>query len=106
MRGFDATHLAGDCLKVAEIVREVLGPKADDGGCKPFYSPEEWVAKGERFGTKSVLVLVHDGGDLAPYCNYDYMEYEKVGRLSDALEKSGFYVENCTSWYSAVYKVC
>lgn len=104
MKGFDTDHLIGECRKVAEIVKSVLGSKADDGGCKSFYAPDEWKAKGERFGTQSVLVLSHDGGDLAPYCNYDYMQYDKIDKLSDVLGKAGYYVENCTSWYSAVYK--
>ena len=104
MQGFETAHLTGECLKVAEIIKSVLHSKANDGGCRSFFSPDEWKAKGEVYGTESVLVLVHDGGDLAPYCNYDYMQYDKIDSLSEALEQAGYYVENCTSWYSAVYK--
>lgn len=104
MKGFETDHLIGECYKVAEIVKGVLGSRANDGGNDTFFAPEVWKAKGEKYGVESVLVLVHDGGDLAPYCNYDYMEYDKIDKLSDVLGKSGYYVENCTSWYSAVYK--
>lgn len=90
--------------KVAQIVLDVLGENADTGGCRPFYSPDEWLERGEEYGHNSVLILVHDGGDLAPYCNWDYCEYEKIDKLSNALEVSGYYVEQCTTWYSAVYR--
>lgn len=33
----------------------------DTGGCKTFYSPKEWQEKGNRYGTKSVLIVVYDG---------------------------------------------
>lgn len=105
MKGFSIEGLTGDCLKVAKIVRKVVGTKASDGGCQPFYTPQAWEARGEKYGTGSVLVLVHDGGDLAPFCNYDYEQYDRIEKFSKALAEDGFYVENCTSWYSAVYRI-
>lgn len=74
------------------------------GGCKAFYSPAEWRERGEEYGLESELILCHDGGCLAPCCNWDYECYALVEKLRKALEKAGCWVEQCTSWYSAVYR--
>ena len=102
---FRMDHLKGDALKVAKVICKVLGKDADGGGCRAFYTPEEWKARKEKYGCDSVLVLVHDGGDLAPLCNWDYGCYEMSERLRIALEKAGFYYDQCTCWYSAVYPI-
>jgi hypothetical protein len=74
------------------------------GGCTPFYSPKEWKERGERYGTESLLIACHDGGDLEAFFN----TYEAVGsfveRLRAALEAEGMYFENCTGWYAAIYE--
>lgn len=75
------------------------------GGCRTFYSPEEWTDRGEEYGTESVLVIVHDGGEVASVCNLDYERYELNGEMIDAMAEAGFFVEGCTCWYSAVYRV-
>lgn len=91
---------------VEDAATHVLGRKPDTGGCRPFYTPEEWRARNEKYGTTSELVIVHDGGDYAPLMNLDYMAYD----LFDAFMKKfselcpGHYIEACTGWYSAVYK--
>jgi hypothetical protein len=77
----------------------------DTGGCKTFYTPEEWKARGEQYGLGSLLVVVHDGGAVAEVCNLDYENYGLHDELQDALKQAGFYMEGCTSWYSAVYPV-
>jgi len=91
--------------KAAEAIVRLLGPDASGGGCRAFYSPEEWRERGETYGRKSLLVLVHDGGDLARHCNYDYGDYKAVERLAETLKPFDLYVEACTSWYSAVYPI-
>lgn len=68
-----------------------------------FYTPQEWRKKGERYGRSSVLVMVHDGGPLAPYCNLDYGAYALHDRLVERLAALGYYFEPCTTWYSAIY---
>lgn len=75
------------------------------GGCTTFYTPEEWKARGEDYGTESLFVVVHDGGDVAAVCNYDYGDYALIEEGSKALAKAGAFVENCTGWYSAVYAI-
>jgi hypothetical protein len=75
------------------------------GGCKAFYSPEEWKERGEDYGTNSKLVIVHDGGSLASVFNLDYEQYELNESMNQELIRHGLFVEQCTSWYSAVYEI-
>jgi hypothetical protein len=84
---------------IASAVIAVVGADKDFEGA--FRSPGEW---NDDYGRGSELILVHDGGPLAPYCSYDYQDYGCIEELSAALSKIGCYVEQCTSWYSAVYK--
>jgi hypothetical protein len=109
MKDFDTSHLKDEARKVAEIVlehmRRTLDAEPYGGGCKAFYSPEEWIERGEKYGRNSVLILCHDGGDLAPFVNYDYGCYKLIDGLSSVLEDAGYYAEQCTCWYTAVYHV-
>jgi hypothetical protein len=75
------------------------------GGCKVFYSPQEWRRRQEDYGSDSELIVCHDGGGHAPYFNPDYGCYTQMERMRVVLERIGAYVEQCTCWYSAVYKV-
>jgi hypothetical protein len=75
------------------------------GGCRAFYTPEEWKARGELYGTESVLIICHDGGDLAPMCNMDYECYKLHDEMQRVMGQAGFFVQDCTGWYSAVYPV-
>jgi hypothetical protein len=99
----------------------------DTGGCKSFYSPDEWSERGEQYGTGSKLIIVYDGGDLRRYFNMDaayeahcmvaefYEEtgdtemlgkpYDSCENMNAALHKEGLYFEECTGWYAAVYKI-
>jgi hypothetical protein len=36
--------------------------------------------------------------------NYDGGQYDKIEQLADALSAAGFWVQDCTGWYSAVYE--
>jgi len=74
------------------------------GGQRVFYTPDEWRARGEKYGLSSVLIVVYDGGDHAAYFNSDYDCYKCIDEMSDALAKAGLYVEECTSWCAAVYE--
>ena len=73
------------------------------GGCRAFYSPAEWRARGEAYGTDALLILVHDGGDLAPYCNPLYEDRDAMRALRDALAVHDLYAEQATGWYTAIY---
>lgn len=73
------------------------------GGCRTFYTPAEWAARGEAYGHKSLLIVVYDGGD-ARHCFDPYAGYEAHDAMTEALAAEGFYAEPCTHWYSAIYK--
>lgn len=70
------------------------------GGCTPFYSPKQWKEREEEWGLKSKLIVVH----LAYFFNYDYESYSLMEKMRLALEAKGYWVEQCTSWYSCIYK--
>jgi len=74
------------------------------GGCKTFYSPKEWRERGEDHGRQSLLVLVYDGGDVYSIFNPDDYNWDYESKLADKLIKYGLYIEQCTNWYSAVYR--
>jgi hypothetical protein len=101
---FKTDHLNEEQKKIAAVMVKVAGKGASGGGCPAFYTPEQWKERGETYGTESKLIVCHDGGDLAKFCNFDYCQYAAMDRMSAALGKIGYYVENCTSWYSAVYR--
>jgi len=77
----------------------------DPGGCKTFYSPTDWKARGEDYGHESELIVVYDGGDIGAY-----FDGSRCGELADlvdemtaALEAVGYYYEPATCWYGCVY---
>jgi hypothetical protein len=96
------------------------------GGCRVFYSPEEWKERGEQYGRESKLIVVYDGAE-ARYCfsmDACYEHEDFVQELIDSglkvakrnryalyedmqaeLSKIGLFFEECTGWYSAVYKI-
>ncbi len=75
------------------------------GGCRVFYSPQEWKDRGEEYGLESELIICHDGGDHAAVFNLDYECYKLYDAMFDELQSAGFFPEGCTCWYSAIYKV-
>ena len=89
-----------------EIIMKVMGEELiDTGGCTTFYSSKQWIERGEDYGTKSELIICHDGGSVGDYFSYDNYNYELINKMSEALEAVGLYTEQCTSWYSALYKI-
>lgn len=94
---------SAEVLKAIKTIVKTAGPKAVTGQ-QTFYSPEEWAARGEKFGTGSLLVIVHDGGDLAKFFNYDYTDYKSIEKMDKSLAAVGLRAEQCTCWYSAIYR--
>ena len=84
---------------------EVLGKAPYTGGCYTFYTTEEWRERKEEYGIDSELIIVHDGGEFSTLCNYGYCEYTLMEAFTKELKKKGYYIEQCTCWYSAVYKI-
>jgi len=104
---FDTSHLTGEARRIADaivafITEDQQGEAPSGGGCTAFYSPEAWKERGEEYGLESTLILVHDGGDLTTYVNYDYGAFKSIGRFDAMLDKLGYYAEPCTGWYAAV----
>lgn len=75
------------------------------GGCRSFYSPDEWKERSEEYGCNSELIVVYDGGSLAKYFNWDYECDSCAEEMMAILRKLGIYSEQCTCWYSGIYKI-
>lgn len=88
---------------IAEVIAKVVyGDGSAHKVLPSLRDPRQWY---EPYGCESTLVVVHDGGDLAPYFNWDYKQYDSMEGMRLALEKIGYYPEQCTSWYSAIYPI-
>ncbi len=79
------------------------------GGCKAFYSPEEWLEdRGEQYGKGSELIVVYDGGDLRQFFNSNecgaHGYWTMFEEMIHELAKVGMYFEECTGWYCAIYR--
>ncbi len=88
-----------------KAIIKALGDNTDTGGCKTFYSPAEWKARGEEYCTRAELIVVYDGGSVAPYFEYDYGQYPLIELMNKALEEVGLYSEPGTCWYSGIYPI-
>ena len=78
-----------------------MAPSPNTGGCKAFYSPKEWKERDEDYGTESLLIVVHDGGDMARFFNVSYGQDELIEGVQETLSEA--YAESCTCWYAAIY---
>lgn len=76
--------------------------KIGDG--KVFYSPAEWAARGERYGNNAELVIVYDGEQLGDAFSYDRENYKMIEAMDNALKTTSTFTEQCTTWYSGIYK--
>ena len=75
------------------------------GGCKTFYSPAEWTGGGRSYCENSELVVVYDGGSVAPFFEYDYECYDAVGKMKKALADVGLYFEPATNCIAGIYEI-
>ena len=94
----EGLSLLGDVA--AQIIRQqaVQQKLTNAGGCKVFYSPQEWRERGEQYGCESELVVVYDGSDAR------YLAEFNPG-IEEVLAREGLFIECCTHWYAAVYKI-
>jgi len=90
---------------ILKQVQATFGQGANGGGCRAFYAPEEWKARGEKYGCKSLLVIVYDGGDMYNVFGHPEFGWDLREKVEVELEKIGLYMEACTHWYSAVYPI-
>ena len=90
--------------KAAAIIKKFMAKNhLETGGCRTFYTPQEWRDRGESYGTRSLLVFVYDGGDLYGIANM-HCGYKLHEELVEKLGEIGVYFECCTGWYSAIYE--
>lgn len=89
------------------VIREFLANEKLEftGGCRAFYSPDEWVARGENYCRNALLVIVYDGGALGNAFEYAHEAYQCIERMRLALAEHGLYTECGTHWYSGVYPI-
>lgn len=88
---------------IMEVMEDTFN--IDTGGCTTFYSPKEWIDRKEDYGTKSELIIVYDGGTVGDFFNYENFNYDLINKMDQALKIVGLYTEQCTNWYSALYKI-
>jgi hypothetical protein len=105
-------NLSEDGVKAYDTIMKLLKAedaerhfKIDSGGCTTFYGPKQWKERGERYGAESLLIVCHDGGDMASYFDYDCEDYKAIDRMRKALYEVGLFAECCTGWYTAIYKI-
>jgi hypothetical protein len=89
--------------KIAKLINAFLDERGQNDTGNKMYSPKVWEERGEDYGTNSLLIITHDGGNHAPFFSHDYSADAAMEDLRSYLEDRGVYVEQCTSWYSAIY---
>ena len=75
------------------------------GGCRTFYSPQEWLIRGEKYGINSQLIICHDVGSPGDAFAYERGHYKLIEKMSSDLAALGLYSEQCTVWYSAIHPI-
>lgn len=76
------------------------------GGCKAFYTPEEWSmnGRGPSVDPGVVLVVCHDGGNMAPRFNLDYEQTAMYDRVDLFLDHRNLWRESQTRTITHVFK--
>ena len=102
---FATDHLTGPAKAFADALNAALmalkGGRAPwGGGCPAYRTREQWIAKGEEYGTEPnvVLILLHDGGDLSRYSG-EPGAWNVVERIA---KEHWMYLCSETGWYTSV----
>ena len=105
---FRTSHLRGEAKKLAEaikkLVRDMNGEEPDGGGCPAFITPAQSRRMGGSPVKGTVMVLVFDGGDLAPYMNPDYENKAKYNAMQNLIRRMGYWTEYESGVEASVYK--
>lgn len=76
------------------------------GGCKAFYSPDEWArVNGSPVSRSTLLVIIHDGGNMAPRFNLDYEQYALYSSIDPMLRTRGLWRDHMSSVESRIYRL-
>jgi len=94
-----------------EIVKETINKHlASKGVATSSYSLVDGREWDGEFGKGSLLVLIHEEAEASAHTNmdgaYNYNggDYSSWEELSENLNKHDLCLEQCTLWYSAVYR--
>lgn len=102
------TGLTRKTRKLAHAIAKLAKQRNWYAGQKVFWSPQEWRNKGECYGRDSGLIILHEGGDHAPFFSldhsYDSGSYEQYEEQIKFLEAHGFWSEGLYTWSSAIYE--
>jgi hypothetical protein len=100
------TGLSRKARKLALALVRLAKERNWNAGQKVFWSPKEWKDKGECYGLESELVILHEGGDHAPFFSLDHSfeSYDSYEEQLKFLSQYGFYCEGLYTWSSAVYE--
>ena len=102
--------------KAYQIVREYLitNGLTFTGGCKLFHTPKEWTEKqGWEHGYGSELIVCFEGAAAGRALSFDKAYesarpgvdcYRLLEDLQMKLREAGLFFEQCTTFYSAIYK--
>lgn len=82
-------------LAVLEIIEKTVG----DGCIHAIEHPGT-----QKYGVCSVFLIRHEPG-IGKYFSYDEQKYSFIHDMEIALGNIGYYAEQCTLEYSAIYKV-
>lgn len=109
------TGLSRNARKLALAIVKLAKERNWYAGQKVFWSPKEWKEKGERYGEGAAFIVIHEGGDHAPYFSMDhayetgsYKQYEEQLKL---LSEHDFWSEGIYRWstsineYKEIYKL-
>jgi hypothetical protein len=75
------------------------------GGCRAFYSPEEWRGLGHSCGPGALLVVCHDGGSVGDAFSYDNGRYKLIEAMARELAKIGVFAEQATTTHTVIFPI-
>lgn len=90
-------------LHVLEAALKTLTKAPYTGGCRTFYTPEEWKEKENYELNNELLFICHDGGEFADLCSYDRGQYGMMEEFSNYLNEHGYWMEQGSTWWTVVY---
>ena len=102
------TGLSRKARKLALALAKLAKERNWNAGQKVFWSPKQWRDKGEPYGENSSLIILHEGGDHAPFFSMDYSyeagSYDQYEEQLKFLSGYGFWSEGIYRWSTAIYE--
>jgi len=98
--------LSPDGERAFEIIVNHLKSHGSEvkGELQAFWNPKDYDGE---YGRDSLLIIMYDGlNDIGKFfsLDQDYPKYKNQDPMREALEAAGFYADECTGYYAAVYK--